>query len=995
MADRNTNIIVRLRDQVSTRLQRIGEGFGRVTARVAALGAAAVAVGAVLGARFLGGALRSAADFEEQMSRVQGVTQASAAELDLLKTAAEDAGATTRFTATEAAQGLEELTRAGQTAREAVQSLTPTLQVAQANNIEVARSAEIVTDALNQFGLAAEQTNRVADVLTRTGQVSATNIELLGAALAKVAPVASQAGLSIEQTSAILGRFADFGFRGEEAGTAFRNALLDFQNPASQFRAALDDAGIVTDDFVTALEQIEQQGGNAEAILRTLGRRGVAPFTALLGGSIDRVRALEGTLNNAGGTAERTAAQMDGNLRGALLNLGSAFDAFRRAVAEPILQPLQNAALALGEQFRTLADSDQVQRFADRLALAIARATESIVSFVGNLDFDAIFDRASRAVTTFVSALSSIGGALATVARVTAQWAEALKIAVAGLVVGRLQSWGAAMLSTAAGTRGAAAATQTFGRALRNLGIGSVAIALLDLAEKVRELQQANLDAAQAQEDAVAGQRDVVNAARQALDASRRQILELGDGIENLNEATLQQLDNERQRLEILARVQRAEAVLARSRGADASSFQAENQRLLASLEQVNARIAEVRAAVGNVSAGSDIPELTDGVDEAAAAYTRLQQQIAAAGQAANQSGLDQARADLEALKASGEITAQQYQQLAAEVDAAAGRIKDANLASQFDPVAPAAQTAAFGIRDVGAAADETAQQVGGIGSVIAGALESVRGLSAGAAREVDQLVAAWERSGQRTPIAAFRQLGDITRQVSADFRAQAEEADALIESFDRSGGEAFNLGRAIQLVRDDISLLDQARLDRLQSAIASTKDRADALNDSIRRNIADLEQQIAIARGADAEQVAFERRRAEIQEQLRNARGETRDLLREELRLLEDARKAEANRADSAERTADARRDSAGFFADQSAAADDAEREARAAERAAEARARSSSGVTRAQIDVNVRATGGTANGLELSRESINDLAEQLTPIISRLLADEQRLQR
>jgi len=995
MAKRDTKVTISLRDRVTAALGRVGRGFDSLTQRVAQVGVAAAAVSAALGARFLVGAVRSAADFEQQMSVVQGVTQAAGAELDALKEAAEDAGATTRFTATEAAQGLEELTRAGQNARDAVQSLTPTLQVAQANNIEVARSAEIVTDALNQFGLAASETNRVADVLTRTGQVSATNIDLLSAALTKVAPVASQVGLSIEATSAILGRFADFGFRGEEAGTAFRNALLDFQDPASQFRAALEDAGIVTNDFVDALEQIERQGGNAENILRTLGRRGVAPFTALIGGSIESVRDLDRTLNDAGGTAERTAAQMDGNLRGALLNLSSAFDAFRRSVAAPLLQPLQNAALDLADQFRALAESDEVQRFADRLGVAIAEATQSLVGFVRNLDFDALFTRASNAATLFINALQGVSSAVATTARFTAQWADALKVAIAALVVQRLQNWGAAMLASATNTRGATTATLNFGRALRSLGIGAVAIALLDLAEKVRGLQQANEDAAQAQENAIVNQREVANAARAALDASRRQLLELGQGIEDLNTATLGQLENERQRLEILARVQRAEAVLARSRGEDASQFIAENERLQRVLDLVNGQIERVKKSASEVGSSSTAPELADGVESAADAYGRLQQSIAAAGQASNEAGLDQARAELDALRDAGEITAEQYQQLAGEIETASERINDARIANQFDDVAPAASAAAASVRDIGTAGAEAGQAVGGASQVIAGELESVNNLSAGAAREVEKLVDTFNRIGASSPIQAFRQLGDIVRQVTGEFQSQAAEADALIESFQRSGGEAFNLGRAVQLVRDDVTLLDRARLDRLQSAIDETKSRTDALNDSIRSNIDDLQRQIAIARGADAAELDNARRRAEIQEQLRNARGETRELLREELRLLDEAQKAESNRADSAERTADARRNINQLGSANKQFADDADREADAAERAAEARRRQAATTTTANVNVNVRATGGTADGLNLNDRSIRDLAEQLAPVIRNIFDRNERLSR
>jgi len=173
LATREANILVTLRDRASSGLSRLGgvasglaRAFGLVTA-------AATAVTAVVGARFFAGAIRSAGEFDEAMSTVGAVTQATAEEMEALRAAADEAGATTRFTATEAANGLEELARSGQNASEAIDTLNPVLQLAAGNNQTVAESAIQVTTALNAFGLASDDAARVSDVFTRAAQRSA------------------------------------------------------------------------------------------------------------------------------------------------------------------------------------------------------------------------------------------------------------------------------------------------------------------------------------------------------------------------------------------------------------------------------------------------------------------------------------------------------------------------------------------------------------------------------------------------------------------------------------------------------------------------------------------------------------------------------------------------------------------------------------------------------------------------------------------------------
>src|SRR5690554_2805428 len=120
MAKREANIIVRLRDEATARFKRLGGAVNAVLKPLSLATAALTGLAAAGGGLFLRSAIRTAGEFGEQMSILQGLTGAAAEELRALEDAAREAGATTRFTATEAGQGLEELIRGGQRSTEAI-----------------------------------------------------------------------------------------------------------------------------------------------------------------------------------------------------------------------------------------------------------------------------------------------------------------------------------------------------------------------------------------------------------------------------------------------------------------------------------------------------------------------------------------------------------------------------------------------------------------------------------------------------------------------------------------------------------------------------------------------------------------------------------------------------------------------------------------------------------------------------------------------------------
>ena len=175
-------------------------------------------------------------DFEDAMARVKAITNASTTEFEAMSKEARRMGETTRYTASEAAAALENLTRNGMSASQATKALSGVMQLAQANAIGLAEAADIVTNTLNMFGLSVENTTRVNDVLSSTAGNAATNISELYEAMVNAAPAARVLNFDIEEVSAAIGALAQAGVKGSDAGTQLRMSLTKMADPKSLLR---------------------------------------------------------------------------------------------------------------------------------------------------------------------------------------------------------------------------------------------------------------------------------------------------------------------------------------------------------------------------------------------------------------------------------------------------------------------------------------------------------------------------------------------------------------------------------------------------------------------------------------------------------------------------------------------------------------------------------------------------------------------------------------
>jgi phage-related minor tail protein len=200
-------------DQAGRKMQATGKKLTmQLTAPIAGMGAIAV---------------NTFQAFELQMSKVKAVSGATAEEFQALEEDAKRLGASTIFSASQVAELQTEFAKLGFTAKEITQVTEATLALAQATDSDLARAAEVAGATLRGFGLDANETTRVTDVMAKSFSSSALDMEKFAESMKYVAPIANAAGVSIEETTSLLAVLANAGISGSQAGTSLRRILSE------------------------------------------------------------------------------------------------------------------------------------------------------------------------------------------------------------------------------------------------------------------------------------------------------------------------------------------------------------------------------------------------------------------------------------------------------------------------------------------------------------------------------------------------------------------------------------------------------------------------------------------------------------------------------------------------------------------------------------------------------------------------------------------------
>lgn len=384
-------------------------------------------------------ALKTSSDFNESMSGVASVANASSAELEQLREAALKAGADTVFSATEAAQAQSELVKAGVSVADVMGgALAGSLDLAAAGQLDLANAATISAQAMNLFGLGGADVSHIADVLAAGANKSAADVGTLGDALRQGGLVAAQTGLTLEDTVGVLSLFADSALVGSDAGTSLKTMLQRLVPQSDEAAEAMKNLGLQFFDAQGAFVGIDEVAGQLQtalgglsdeqrnAALTTLfGSDAVRAASILMEGGKAKVDEYTAAVNDMG-AAQRMASTQTDNLKGDIEQLSGAVETSLIRLGDlgdVAGRQLVQSATAFVDVFNTFATTPAWEAISRNVAelstgvggglTGLADDLQGVLNAVSPAEVDAVFGRLEGGFTTIREAARGLEGVIA------------------------------------------------------------------------------------------------------------------------------------------------------------------------------------------------------------------------------------------------------------------------------------------------------------------------------------------------------------------------------------------------------------------------------------------------------------------------------------------------------------------------------------------------------------------------------------------------------
>ena len=392
----------------------------------------------------------AAQDFEATMSTVEALSGASGEELDSLSAKAKELGATTIYTATEAAQAMTYMGMAGWDAQEMLQGMDGVIQLASASGEDLATTADIVTDNLTAFGMSASDTSHFADVLAATATNSNTSVSIMGETFKNAASIAGALGYSVEDVSVAIGLMANSGVKGSLAGTALKNTFNGLLEGATLTSAAFGEyefsalnADGTMKSFSDTIEELREQFDqmteaekvtNAQAIA---GNRSYNGLLAILNATDEEYESLAASIANCDGAAQSMANIKLDNAQGELTLLKSAWDGLTIAIGETFTDAASDVYKALSNivnSIQSFVKSNPTLVKAVAAATAIfGAATAGVLAFAAAEKVAALASESLSASIPVLGVITALAAAIAAVSVAAYDYSESLKYPVDGM----------------------------------------------------------------------------------------------------------------------------------------------------------------------------------------------------------------------------------------------------------------------------------------------------------------------------------------------------------------------------------------------------------------------------------------------------------------------------------------------------------------------------------------------------------------------------------
>lgn len=318
-------------------------------------------------------AIKTAANYESAMSNVKAITGATGKDFQNLQQLGKDLGASTAWSAQECAEAMQYTGMAGWTAQQNVDGLKGILDLASASGTDLARTSDIMTDAISAFGYKASDSAKFADVMTKACTSANVSVDTLGESYKYCGAISGTMGYSIDEVTTSLAAMGNMGIKGSQAGTTLKNAISNMAAPTKDMKAAMDNLGIsITNqdgsmkswgDVIKNLQgsfkglSQDQQAAYAKQLF---GKESMAGMLAIINTSTKDYNTLADSIKNSGGAANDAAQTQLDNLNGQLTLLKSALEGAAITIGDKLLPYIKQAVTWVQkatDRFNSLSDA--------------------------------------------------------------------------------------------------------------------------------------------------------------------------------------------------------------------------------------------------------------------------------------------------------------------------------------------------------------------------------------------------------------------------------------------------------------------------------------------------------------------------------------------------------------------------------------------------------------------------------------------------------------
>lgn len=396
--------------------------------------------------------MKVGSDFEAQMSRVQAISGATGDELKALTDQAIDLGATTAFSAGEAAEGMENLASAGFNTQEIMSAMPGLLDLAASSGAELGTASEIAASAIRGFGLAASDAGHVADVFAEAAARTNAQTEDMGEAMKYIAPVAKAMGQSLEETAAAVGIMSDAGIKGSQAGTSLRSALSRLAKPTEVMLTKMGELGLsfydaqgnmlplngIIEQLETNMAGLTQEQRN-NALITLFGQESLSGMLALMERGPDELRALTESFEDCDGAAAEMAETMLDNTKGSVEEMMGSIETLAIRLQQ-VMAPAVTAVI------------QKITEFVNKLSSLSPETLQMIVTIAGVVaalgPVLLIIGKLSKAIGSIISLIGGAGGLSAILTALTGPIGIVMA-AIAALVTAWVTNFGGIRDATA------------------------------------------------------------------------------------------------------------------------------------------------------------------------------------------------------------------------------------------------------------------------------------------------------------------------------------------------------------------------------------------------------------------------------------------------------------------------------------------------------------------------------------------------------------------